>query len=453
MRASTPPNRVDLKRRKRALVRPFERSTDAPADDLRHPRRLAPRDRRNLIVLATYQILLRLAWVFKTESVIVPAFLDMIAGPGWVRGCLPILNRFGQSVPPVLFARRLAAMRRKKMALALFTVLQGVPFLTLAAVWALVGQRRPMWLPPLFLLLYAIFFACTGISQLSLNTVYGKLVDPRRRGRLLSVSFFSGALIATSTAWWLLGKWLAIGPHGFTFIFLFTGCVFAVTGCWALLLAEPADTAAPTNGSMRHYVLDLYQTVRRDRQFRRLVPVALLFATVLILFPHYQALGRQRLGLSGVNLMVFVVVQNLSLGLFSLVAGPLGDRRGNRLALRWLLLGCATTPLWAVVLAWRGPQGGATWFWTIYIPLGLTPVTMRTLIHYTLELSPPNDHPRYVSALSVCLAVPFVSSPLVGWLIDHTSFEAVLLCGAAAIFLSSLLTLRLAEPRQQTRRA
>ncbi|HID75426.1 MAG TPA: hypothetical protein EYP56_05445, partial [Planctomycetaceae bacterium] len=56
---------------------------------------------RNLLLLATHQIVFRIGWVFKTESVIMPAFVDLVAGPGWVRGCLPVLNRLGQSVPPV----------------------------------------------------------------------------------------------------------------------------------------------------------------------------------------------------------------------------------------------------------------------------------------------------------------------------------------------------------------
>lgn len=402
---------------------------------------------RNLVLLAVYQVMLRLAWIFKTESVIVPAFLDMIAGAGWVRGCLPVLNRLGQSVPPVLFSRRLAAMGRKKHALVVFTVAQGVPFLVLAAVWWHVADERPPWLAPLFLSLYVAFFVLTGLSRISLSTLHGKLVHPTHRGRLLSISFFLGALVATSMAWWLLGTWLARGPRGFVAIFALTGSLFVLTGLCALLLREPRDTNHRSTGSIGRYLTDSWQTVRRDAKFRRLVPVALLFAMVLILFPHYQALGRERLGIGGAKLMVFVVTQNLSLGVFSLVIGPLADRHGNRLALRLLLLGTVLTPLTAVALTMVDRGVGARWFWIVYIPLGLTPVTMRTLINYTLELSPPRDHPRYLSALSVCIAAPFVASPLVGWLVDATSFEAVFLLGASLVLLGGLLTFRLAEPR------
>ena len=62
--------------------------------------------------------------------------------------------------------------------------------------------------------------------------------------------------------------------------------------------------------------------------------VAMAFGSSLALFPHYQALGRSnRLSLSFDNLMMWVVIQNMGTALFSLVAGPIADRRGNRIGI------------------------------------------------------------------------------------------------------------------------
>ena len=92
---------------------------------------------RNFLVLASYQVAMRVGWIFKTESIIMPAFLDYVAGAGWVRGFLPLLNRFGQSVPPLLFAGRLKAMPQKKRALFALTLGMGGCFLALSAIWSL----------------------------------------------------------------------------------------------------------------------------------------------------------------------------------------------------------------------------------------------------------------------------------------------------------------------------
>ena len=66
---------------------------------------------------------------------------------------------------------------------------------------------------------------------------------------------------------------------------------------------------------------------------------------------------------------------------------------------------------------------------------------------YSREIAPEHDHPRYLSTLSLCLAVPFCFSPLVGAMVDWVGYEQVFLGGAVLIGLAGLLTFRLIEPR------
>ena len=156
--------------------------------------------------------MLRTGWIFKTESIIMPAVLDTIGGPGWLRGCLPMLNRFGQSIPPVLVSARLHSARQKKFVLATSTLVMGLVFLALAAIWWRTGGESSPWLPFAFLLLYAVFCCSTGISQLTIGTLTGKLIPVVRRGRLMLV----GTTIGTTTA-----------------VLLVVGCLFVA---WLLTL-------------------------------------------------------------------------------------------------------------------------------------------------------------------------------------------------------------------------
>src|SRR4051812_33447446 len=89
-----------------------------------HERRLAIEEAepRNLLVLSAFQVLLRIGWIFKTETVIMPDFVDAIAGAGWVRGLLPVLNRVGQSLPPLCFAESIQRSRSKTRALLWITL-------------------------------------------------------------------------------------------------------------------------------------------------------------------------------------------------------------------------------------------------------------------------------------------------------------------------------------------
>lgn len=404
-------------------------------------------EQRNWLILAAHLVMLRVGWVFKTESVIIPAFVDAISGAGWLRGSVPLLTRLGYSIPPTLVARRLKNLPLKKWALAGTMAAMGVLASSWGIVWWAAGSRAQWWMPGWFLAFYGLFSAAAGLHQLAFGTVQGKLIRATWRGRLFSVSIALGVVPAIACAWWLMAPWVQRPDGGFLPLFLLTGAAFAVGSVLCFAMVEPPDDYREPARPWLNYFAECGQVLARDRRFALLCLVCALFAAVPILFPHYQALGRQRLGLGGEHLITWIVMQNVALGFFSLAVGWLADRRGNRLALRMLVFGTALTPLAAVLLASMEPGFAGRWFWVVFIPLGLTPLTTKTLINYALEFCPPAEHPRYLSTLNLCQAVPLAGSPLVGWFIDVTSFETVFLGGAGLIALTGLLTFWLYEPR------
>jgi len=363
-----------------------------------------------------------------------------------------VFNRAGQSIPPVFLAERLKSVRVKHRALAAFTMLMCVPFASLAVLrWTGAGQQAG-WMPWVFLGLYGLFFVFTGMYHLSSGTVQGKLIQPTRRGFLLTSAAVVGTVPATLAAWWLLPGWLERPDGGYAHIFTATTVCFALSGLLVLLLYEPPDHAGgapprPGRGSLS----DMGHVLRSDRNLRRLVLVVMLWSSCLIVFPHYQALAREELGLSGVHLMVWVITQNLSVGAWSLFVGPMADTFGNRVTLRVLIFGSALAPLFAASLPLLPGTMGARVFWTVFIALGIAPLVLRILINYTLEICRPDQHPRYLSTLSLCVAAPFLLSPLVGWMVDLVGFERVFFGAAGLILVAGAMTFRLAEPRHHVR--
>lgn len=408
---------------------------------------------RNLFVLAMYQVVLRVGWIFKTETVIMPAFLDAIAGAAWIRGFLPVLNRFGQSVPPLLFAERLQHMPRKKWALTITGLLMAVPFLILSPIWLGLGwlsvdRSNQWWLPVVFLTLYALFFTMTGLNQLAFSALQGKLIQANRRGRLLTIAGLVGAISAVLCAWFVLPKWLEREGGGFGLIFAVTALGFLCSGSITLLIREPYDTPPEReSSSLIAHFQRAWETYRSDRNFRRLAWASMLFMSSMMLFPHYQALGREHLGCEQRDLLGWLVAQNLGTGAFSLLTGTIADWYGNRLCVRVCMFLAGLAPLVSLGLAFGQIPGGREMYWLTFLMLGLTPVTVRCLVNYALELVDESGHTRYVSTLTLTMALPFLFSPLVGWLVDLWGFAAVFLGVLVLVIGSGVMTFFLVEPR------
>ncbi len=405
----------------------------------------------NFAVLALDHVVLRIGWIFKTESIIIPAVLDALGGSAWLRGCLPLLNRFGQSVPPLVVAPRLARATFKRNWLVGCGAVMAACFGLLSLGWSLRETWGAGWAQAGFLAVYAVFFATTGVHQLTFNTLQGKLVPVTWRGKLLLASNLVGAPSAVLFAAWLLPKWLTPTGGNFTAIFAFTAGAFGLAALSGWLLVERPD-AIPPKRPRREPVFRLaWRAVRQDARLRQLAIVAACFGSCIVLFPHYQALGRSaRIGFDMRALMGWVVLQNIGTAVFSVVLGPVADRFGNRRVLLVGLLGIALVPWLAIGSIYAGTTG--KWlFSSMFVAIGLTPVMYRVVFNYSLELAPPTQHPRYLSVLGVATSIPALAAPLVGWAIDAWGYEVVFSSVSLVVAAGWLLAFRMKDPRHDHR--
>ena len=414
------------------------------------------RVQRNLLVIAAYQVTVRIGWIFKTETIIMPAILDAVADAGFLRGMLPVIGRFGQSLPPLAFAGRLSRMPLKKRPLVVTTLALASCFGLLAAAWSVLAGRHPLLLAVIYLTLYAGFAVSNGLNLLVLATLQGKLVPVASRGRLMLLNTTVGSVLAIAAAVVLLGPWLEAGESAFDNIFLTTAVFFALAAFVPMLIHEPAtlSESAADSGRRGQGIAAALRSwkamLSADPGLARLCLVAMFFSVALFLFPHYQAFARDRLGTQLPSLLSWVVVQNVATGLASVVAGPATDRRGTRIVLVGLLACTAITPLLVVGLSLLPHATAGQLFWLVYVPLGINPILMRTFSNAALELAPDlASQPRYVSLLGVALAAPFVVSPAVGFLVDVIGFQPVFLGGTVVIGLGVSLAVGLPEPRKR----
>jgi predicted MFS family arabinose efflux permease len=421
-----------------------DRSSPSPVDDQR------PHERRNFWLLILYQIVLRTGWIFKTESSIMPAAADALDPTGFARGWLPPLNRFGQSIPPVIAAPRIKNLPQKKRAFIATTASMALCFLGLTSLWLIPGLAGHPSAAVIFLALYGLFFWAMGVNGLAYNTIQGKLIRPNWRGRLLMIADFVGASSAVICAITLLRQWLHEDHADWAAIFGFTTCLFAAASVMSWFLREEPDHHHEPPRGIAHIFTRAWQSLRDDANFRRLAIVGALFSTSLLLFPHYQALARERLGLGTTWLIWWVVAQNAGTALFSLITGPIADSLGNRLVLRIVTLLIVAGPLAAIASVFW-PEVGKQAFPAVFLLVGLTPVAQKSFNNYTLEITDPEHHPRYLSTLSLCMAAPIYASPLVSPLIKAVGFEPIYLGVVVLLLLGWLLSFSLTEPREGRR--
>ena len=158
-----------------------------------------------------------------------------------MRGALPLLNRLGQSLPPLLAAGFVRRQPQKKWICCASVALMSAMFVGLATIWAVPDLEKHNAAPLLFLLCYGLFFVFLGINQLAQLTLQGKLLLATRRGRLLSVSNGVGAVTSVACAVLLLPLWLRETSGDFEHLFFFTAALFAAGGIVTLFLVEPHD--------------------------------------------------------------------------------------------------------------------------------------------------------------------------------------------------------------------
>ncbi|MFO0944986.1 MAG: hypothetical protein U1D30_03425 [Planctomycetota bacterium] len=405
----------------------------------------------NFWTFVSFFVLQRAAWVFKLESVIVPAFLDSLGGGATARGFLPILARVGNSLPPFFIAPSIERLPRMKNYLACLTLMEGAPWLILGI---LLWWMRPVnaWVWQIgYLTLYAIFAAVNGVTTLTHGALQGKLIPPPRRGALFAYSNFGGSLLGVSLVfvWMLPYLDLAAGPSGFTSVFLATGFLFLLNAASAGCFREPASKVTPHADSLLVFLKQSIVSLRTDRAFRRLMIVVSMFYFFLVLFPHYASHGRKQVGALSADLAVWVVVQNIGLGVGSMLLGPIADRRGYRIAFTMILIGLAIIPLLAIGIGLLGPAWGRPLYSIVFLCLGLAPASQRILANYVLEFAPADQQARYLGIVNVTQLVPLTASPLVGWMMETFSYEAAFLLGSFILFWAAWRSRKLEEPRHR----
>jgi MFS family permease len=298
-----------------------------------------------------------------------------------------------------------------------------------------------------FLTSYGLGSVMLGCVTLLSGIMYGKLVSVRTRGRLIGISSFLGCIAGSLLAALLMPRWLGKGLSEYAYIFGTTTAFFTASAIVITPIIECRDTPSQSYTNIALFVRKSLMLVGSDRNFRRFMCAMWMLSMNSVIFPHYTAYVKARGDMPSTNYMLFVVVQNLSNALNSLLMGSIADRKGNRLVLKLLISIIGVTPLVTIFLGTISSGMSGKLFLIVYALIGLAPVTNRLSTNFLLELSPPGKHTQYLGAMNLLRIAPVIMAPFVGWLIDILSFESIVLSTSALIFCGVWVISYVDEPR------
>jgi hypothetical protein len=400
-----------------------------------------PNTRRNFISIVANIITVRCGWIFKTESVVMPAIIDALGGSAATRGWLMVFNRFGQSVPQFLIAHKIAGLSRLKPGFILISLALSLPWATLAILFPDQRAQTKSFLL-IFFVCYASHWLLMGTVRIFEGSCQGKLIRPDLRGRLMSTAAFIGGISAVCLAAWLMSD--LMGRGRFDLIFWI---IFSFFGLSALALLGLKEEQKPSEQGEQIRFKDTINIFLNDGEFRKLLAAASLMSFIFMMFPHFVIYGKERLGFQKTGYASLVIIQNLSMATIAVVIGLVADKKGNRLAYRLVALGPVSAPCVALILGSQG-ETGRVLFPCLFALIGACPVMQRVLVNYALEMSPGESQPQYLATLQLIVILPMMMSPVAGMAIGHFGFEPVFVFCDLCIVLGWLLTFRIKEPRK-----
>jgi len=142
---------------------------------------IAQNVRRNAILEAASQVLLRLGWILKNETIVVAGFIHHLSGSPYALSVQPILSRICPFLPQLFVAGRVGALRRKKPFLLFAMLVYTLSWGLLAGIVFLVPGLSKALLLVIFLSAYTLFRLSQGFTMLARKTLEGKLIPADRR--------------------------------------------------------------------------------------------------------------------------------------------------------------------------------------------------------------------------------------------------------------------------------
>jgi len=415
---------------------------------------LPPHYRRNFACMMADWVCFVTGMAFISYTSVIPSFVNQLTSFAPLVGLAATLPNGVWLLPQIVAANYVGGRERKKPWVIVMSLI-GRPLYLVVALFALVaGQRYPLVLLALFLLVEAAFSTLDGLASVGWFDVLGKAIPARRRGRFYGaaqgltglLSMGAGAVVAR-----LLGPSGPPFPQNYGLAFMICAAMLMMSLTAFALVKEPIQSARRDREPWRLYLPRLSRLFREDRQLRLINLVRMLAALGGLAVPFYVIHATDVLGLSIQTVGLFVTAQMMGGVVVSLTMGYLNERSGSRVVSQLTsLLGVASPLLALGVHYFPLPQASLVYAYALvfFFIGGTYSGYMQGFTNFVLDIAPPGEIPAYVGLYNTLGGtVVFVAPLLGGWLLQLTSYPVLFWSAAIGTAAGLALSLRLSQPR------
>ena len=383
---------------------------------------------------------------FVFESTILPLFISKLTPYKSIVGLAPALWMLGFFGPQIISARLVEPLARKKRLVFLVGMGQRLPWLFLSlATFFLIGEGSLVGLL-VFFFLYGFYAFSGGFSFVPWLDLVGKILLPKRRGRILGFNRFAGGIAGIIGAL-IAGRILSHlpFPNNFSLCFLLAFLMTSVSLSAFSFYREPTYPVIKERMAWGRYLKGLGRILRENKDYSYCLLANIILCFVAMSTPFYALYGIERLkapeGWIGGFTALLLGAQTMTYVLW----GYLGDRQGYKGV---MVLGALFAGSAAVLALFAGNIG---LYLFVFVLLGFyMSAVMLGYMNIVLEFSPPEERPTYIGLGHTLLALPLTIAPLLGGLlIDRIGYRFVFGLTALVAFVSlAILILMVKEPRR-----
>ena len=376
---------------------------------------------RNISSVSSVEFFWGLMMPVVVESTFLQIYLRAIGASGTLIGMIPSLYALFLALCAPVSAMLTSHLMHKRRAVVLAHIAGSIPFILYGT---LIAAHPAAGTPVVFLLFYAVFSACMGITVPIWQNYLMRIFSPAKTFPALSMMFVIQIAARLAGGFAIAGavKLFAFSPKGAAIAFICTGLSFLIGSCFFILTREKTEGQSRAR-SQAHSLTSLCTTAKkiiREKNFIFLqmsTLEAVACITVISFYANYAVELRgidasMAAGLFAVFIYAGGVVSNITLGSFNLL-----NLKGKYLASKCFALagiGC--------ILFAHSPLPFLAASFCIGFSRGVSQLVISPA---TKAVSGKDDATDYFS-IAPLLMLPFsVGIPwIAGYTIEHQMFSA-----------------------------